>query len=334
MRRQRIFPVVVEERRALRRRAGAARSPSDIFATPSSRRALTAMRAGRWPKAWQGRRRGLLMPNRAGLSGRLARPHPHRRRGGADQHQSCGRGAGPLPRAWPAEAHHRRRRVWPGGSWTAAGAGSGVHGADLRGASIEGIFRRRADVAERREVTLGDPALLIYTSGTTGLPKAAYVSHRRVMSWSHWFAGMMDAATGRPALQLPADVSQRRRRGGDRARRCWAAASVVIAREILRQPLLDDVGDSGSTLPVYRRALPLSSGDAGARADRTACAWPAATAWRPTSGKPFQERFAIPQILEFYAATEGNFSLYNAEGKPGAIGRIPAFLAHRFPAAS
>jgi fatty-acyl-CoA synthase len=47
----------------------------------------------------------------------------------------------------------------------------------------------------------------------------------------------------------------------------------------------------------------------------------------------FQARFAIPQILEFYAATEGNFSLYNVEGRPGAIGRIPALLAHRFPAA-
>ena len=47
----------------------------------------------------------------------------------------------------------------------------------------------------------------------------------------------------------------------------------------------------------------------------------------------FQERFAIPQILEFYAATEGNVSLYNVEGKVGAIGRVPPFLAHRFPLA-
>ena len=47
----------------------------------------------------------------------------------------------------------------------------------------------------------------------------------------------------------------------------------------------------------------------------------------------FKSRFAIPQILEFYAATEGNLSLFNVEGKPGAIGRIPSFLAHRFPAA-
>jgi fatty-acyl-CoA synthase len=45
----------------------------------------------------------------------------------------------------------------------------------------------------------------------------------------------------------------------------------------------------------------------------------------------FQARFGIPRILEFYAATEGIVSLYNVEGKPGAIGRIPQFLAHRFP---
>ncbi|MDW4736217.1 hypothetical protein NQ293_25440, partial [Escherichia coli] len=44
-------------------------------------------------------------------------------------------------------------------------------------------------------------------------------------------------------------------------------------------------------------------------------------------------RFGVPRILEFYAATEGNFSLYNVEGKRGAIGRVPPFLKHRFPAA-
>src|SRR3989442_8511766 len=47
--------------------------------------------------------------------------------------------------------------------------------------------------AERRPLTIEDRALYIYTSGTTGLPKAANVSHARVMQWSHWFAGMMGA---------------------------------------------------------------------------------------------------------------------------------------------
>ena len=45
---------------------------------------------------------------------------------------------------------------------------------------------------ERRATTLSDRALLIYTSGTTGLPKAAAVSHHRVVAWSHWFAGLAD----------------------------------------------------------------------------------------------------------------------------------------------
>jgi fatty-acyl-CoA synthase len=54
---------------------------------------------------------------------------------------------------------------------------------------------------------------------------------------------------------------------------------------------------------------------------------------RPDVWNGFKERFRLPQILEFYAATEGNLSLVNVEGMPGAIGRIPPFLAHRFPAA-
>ena len=39
----------------------------------------------------------------------------------------------------------------------------------------------------------------------------------------------------------------------------------------------------------------------------------------------FQRRFDIPRILEFYAATESNFSLYNIEGEPGAMVASPPF---------
>src|SRR5207247_922872 len=50
--------------------------------------------------------------------------------------------------------------------------------------------------ADRRPPTIEDRALYIYTSGTTGLPKAASVSHFRLMQWSHWFAGLMDVRGG------------------------------------------------------------------------------------------------------------------------------------------
>ena len=53
---------------------------------------------------------------------------------------------------------------------------------------------------ERREVALADRALRIFTSGTTGLPKAAEVSHRRIVVWTHWFAGLADLDRRRPAL--------------------------------------------------------------------------------------------------------------------------------------
>ena len=52
---------------------------------------------------------------------------------------------------------------------------------------------------------------------------------------------------------------------------------------------------------------------------------------RPDVWEQFQQRFRIPKILEFYAATEGNVSMFNFESKEGAVGRIPWFLAHRFP---
>src|SRR5215510_13824692 len=53
---------------------------------------------------------------------------------------------------------------------------------------------------------------------------------------------------------------------------------------------------------------------------------------RPDIWTAFQSRFAIPLILEFYAATESNVTLFNVEGKPGAVGRIPWFLTSRFQA--
>jgi fatty-acyl-CoA synthase len=40
-------------------------------------------------------------------------------------------------------------------------------------------------------------------------------------------------------------------------------------------------------------------------------------------------RFAIPDVLEFYGATEGNVSTFNFDSKVGAIGRIPGYMRKR-----
>jgi fatty-acyl-CoA synthase len=177
-------------------------------------------------------------------------------------------------------------------------------------------------------------ALYIYTSGTTGLSKAAKVSHYRLMQWSYWFAGMLDTtaqdrmynclplyhsvggvvATFAPLVNGGAVVIRPRFSATDfwrdlRAQRCTLFQYIgELCRYLVNSP---------------HQAIETEHGL------RMACG----NGLRPEVWGAFQERFRIPRILEYYASTEGNFSLYNCEGHIGAIGRIPPFLANRLPVA-
>jgi fatty-acyl-CoA synthase len=188
--------------------------------------------------------------------------------------------------------------------------------------------------AERRDVTIDDRALLIYTSGTTGLPKAASISHRRVLNWGGWFAGLTGAS---PDDRLYNCLPVYHSVGGVVApcSMLFAGASVALAEKFSATNFWQDVARFDCTLFQYIGELcryllkaPACEFERQHRL-RLACG----NGLRGDVWEEFQARFAIPQILEFYAATEGNFSLYNVEGKAGAIGRIPPLLAHRFPAA-
>ena len=186
-----------------------------------------------------------------------------------------------------------------------------------------------ADSGYRPPTTI-DQALFIYTSGTSGLPKAAKVSHSRVMQWSHWFAGMMDTrAEDRMYDCLPMYHSV----GGVVAIGATLVngGTVVLRERFSARNFWDDVAESDCTIFQYIGELcrylvnsPPHPREARHRL-RLACGnGLAADVW-----EEFQRRFRVPRILEFYAATEGNVSLYNCEGRVGAIGRIPPFLPHR-----
>ncbi len=51
---------------------------------------------------------------------------------------------------------------------------------------------------------------------------------------------------------------------------------------------------------------------------------------RPDIWQAFKTRFSIPEIVEFYGATEGNVAMANTDGKIGAVGRIPAYMDRLF----
>ena len=187
---------------------------------------------------------------------------------------------------------------------------------------------------EQRPVTIKDWALYIYTSGTTGLPKAANVSHYRVMLWAYWFAGMLDTKSGDRMYDcLPMYHSV----GGVVAPGAVLVngGSVVIREKFSTRQFWDDVVHWDCTLFQYIGELCryLLNSETHPREKQHRIRACCGNGLRPDVWNDFKTRFCIPQILEFYAATEGNVSLYNVEGKPGAIGRIPPFLAHRFPLA-
>jgi fatty-acyl-CoA synthase len=184
---------------------------------------------------------------------------------------------------------------------------------------------------ERPLVRIDDLALYIYTSGTTGLPKAARVSHARVMQWSHWFAGMLGAqSTDRMYNCLPMYHSV----GGVQV----PGAAIVVGGSVV---LRDKFSASNFWSDILRWDCTMFQ-YIGELCRYLLCAEPCreetmhririacGNGLAPEIWDAFKERFRIPRIVEFYAATEGGVSLFNVQGKCGAIGHIPAYLAHRF----
>ena len=216
-------------------------------------------------------------------------------------------------------------------SWT---HGQGNHGFPRIDHEIQRVAVDGLQSSECVLPSIMDPALYIYTSGTTGLPKAAKVSHFRLMQWSHWFAGMMDTrASDRMYNCLPMyhSIGGVVATGGTLVN----GGSVLLRQRFSASHFWDDVVEWNCTLFQYIGELcrylvnsPPHPREAEHRL-RLCCG----NGLRPDVWDEFQHRFHIPQILEFYAATESNFSLYNCESKPGAIGRIPSFLAHRISVA-
>lgn len=185
--------------------------------------------------------------------------------------------------------------------------------------------------AERPHLTIEDQALFIFTSGTTGMPKAANVNHFRLMLAANAFAGVMN--TG-PDDRMYDCLPMYHTSGGVLAIGAVliGGGTVFIREKFSAREFWDDVVRHRCTLFMYIgelcRYLVNCPPHPQERAHRLRLC--CGNGLRPDIWMEFQSRFAIPLVLEFYAATESNVTLFNFEGKPGAVGRIPWFLTHRF----
>jgi fatty-acyl-CoA synthase len=199
-------------------------------------------------------------------------------------------------------------------------------------AAVAALDGRPLAGAELPALTIEDKALYIYTSGTTGMPKAANINHYRLMLAAHGFAGVMDT---RPDDRMYDCLPMYHTVGGVVATGATllGGGSVFIRERFSAREFWDDVVANDCTLFQYIGELCryLSEAPPHPREREHRLRLACGNGLRPDVWPRFKARFAIPQILEFYAATEGNVNLFNFDGRPGAVGRVPWFLKHRFP---
>ncbi|HKR88547.1 MAG TPA: long-chain-acyl-CoA synthetase [Phenylobacterium sp.] len=210
------------------------------------------------------------------------------------------------------------------------GPAPGEHQRDLAQA-LKSCSQLPPDRNMRKDLKARDTLLLIFTSGTTGMPKAARITHVRGQLYMRGFAGSTDAReSDRIYVSLPLYHAT----GG----LCALGAallnggSVVLKRRFSASHFWQDVAAEGCTMFVYIGELCryLVNQPASDLETRHKLRLAFGNGLRPDIWPVMKQRFKIPEILEFYGSTEGNVSLFNFDGREGAVGRAPKWLRGRF----
>ncbi len=212
--------------------------------------------------------------------------------------------------------------------WDIDGAQDGARHLDLKEPKLPPEQPSRARRAGLKSLEV---ALYIYTSGTTCMPKAAKITHTRAQLYMRAFAGATGAtAEDNVYCALPLYHSTAGLCGIGSA--LLNGGTVVLRRKFSASHFWDDISGNDCTIFVYIgelcRYLVNQPPHPKERAHHLRLAF--GNGLRPDVWTEFQERFGVPRILEFYGSTEGNVSMFNFDGRPGAIGRVPGYLRNNF----
>jgi fatty-acyl-CoA synthase len=210
-------------------------------------------------------------------------------------------------------------RAWVSGD-------GGRSGEDLA-AALEQESPLRVDADRRRDVRADDCFCLIYTSGTSGLPKAAKVSHFRFLSMAAGIGAVIGLEPeDRTYVPLPLYHAAGLALGVGGA--LATGASAIIAPRFSAGSFWKECIEHGATTVQYIGELCryLLNQPAGDEERRHSIRCAVGNGLRPDVWEPFQKRFGIPRIVEFYGSTEGNVMLINLDNRVGAVGRMPQAL--------
>ena len=179
-----------------------------------------------------------------------------------------------------------------------------------------------ANPPSARNLECGNTAFYIFTSGTTGFPKAAVVTHKRILP-----AGMMGAKIllrigpkDRMYNCLPLYHGTGLMVGITAA--FTAGAATVIRRRLSVSAFWDDVRKHGCTCFVYIGEFIryLMSQAESPKDKENKIRAIVGNGLRPDIWMDFKARFGIERIGEFYGASEGNGAFANLFNKDCTVG--------------
>ncbi len=179
-----------------------------------------------------------------------------------------------------------------------------------------------SNLVETAEITLGDTVLNIFTSGTTGLPKAAVMSHRRLLlsATLSQVVGLRCDETDRIYLCLPMYHGTGLFLGFGAA--ALSGACMIVRRKFSTSAFLPEVREHRANCFIYIGELcrflansPEQPGDADNPIQKMM-----GNGLRPDIWMKFKERFGVDRISEFYGSSEGNVAFINMFNKDCTVG--------------
>ncbi|KAI9979719.1 hypothetical protein PInf_028048 [Phytophthora infestans] len=215
--------------------------------------------------------------------------------------------------------------IYGDGELTAQAAAEYLPRAHSMDEKLKKMPTERPPESIRRKMTTSDMALLIYTSGTTGLPKAARVNHFSIILRSLAFKYSMHLSMyDRLYCALPLYHTS----GGNLAvgMMIFSGATLCLSRRFSTTKFWDEVRAYDCTVIQYIgemcRYLLNAPAKANDKENHVRAAF--GNGLRPDIWAPFQERFGIPSVYEFYGSTEGPMGMLNActtKADQGHLGR-------------
>jgi acyl-CoA synthetase (AMP-forming)/AMP-acid ligase II len=169
-----------------------------------------------------------------------------------------------------------------------------------------------------------DRMTYLYTSGTTGLPKAAIVTNQRFLLTGYGFGKIAHSATPADVIYVALPLYHGTGQWGGLGASLATGATLALRRKFSASAFWKDAVRFRATSMLYIGELCRYLVNQPPAPEDTSHSVKIAVGngLRPDVWEPFQSRFGIPLIREFYGATEGNAPIVNLEGKRGMLGRL------------